>query len=409
MIFSSSNISGYEDILNRVYPPYTPYIENYSNFCFSDFIVANSGMGSNIFSDNSYKRGKLLNEKSFDERNNLLFEKTISYDENLINTFSFYQSYTRKINNYSIDNNYYHLFSSKKDFKIVRFLPKSEIISTYDTAGNHIDETINYSYNNNGFIKTIKNLSSNGDTNKTEFSYPSDVTTSLTSIPGLAMSFSDNYFYRDFNTDNSINSRKAEIIQTSYYKNNVLNSYKRNRYDIYNAVTNFNNFISPRSIILGKGSIETQSLINIDNYDIDFNPVQHTTQNGTNVSVIWGYNKTKIIAKIENMMFSNISAETITNLQILSNTDFDNCKTSTCNEQILRNALNDLRTTLATSYPNARVTTYTHDPLVGVTSVTDPKTDVQYYTYDTFQRLIKVEDKNGKILTENEYNYKPQN
>jgi YD repeat-containing protein len=58
-------------------------------------------------------------------------------------------------------------------------------------------------------------------------------------------------------------------------------------------------------------------------------------------------------------------------------------------------------------YPlNAQMTTYTYDPLIGVTSITDAKGDTITYTYDSFGRLQNVKDKDGNILSENEYHYK---
>lgn len=47
---------------------------------------------------------------------------------------------------------------------------------------------------------------------------------------------------------------------------------------------------------------------------------------------------------------------------------------------------------------NAQVTTYTYDPLVGVTSVTDTKNLITYYEYDDFQRLMNIKDKDGNII-----------
>lgn len=58
-------------------------------------------------------------------------------------------------------------------------------------------------------------------------------------------------------------------------------------------------------------------------------------------------------------------------------------------------------------YPSdAQMTTYTYDPLNGITSVTDPSNFTVYYDYDAFGRLKFVKDKDGFIEKMNEYNYK---
>jgi len=60
-------------------------------------------------------------------------------------------------------------------------------------------------------------------------------------------------------------------------------------------------------------------------------------------------------------------------------------------------------------YPvNALMSTYTYDPLVGVTSSTDAKNQTTYYEYDGFQRLLNIRDHNGNILKSYDYNYAPQ-
>ena len=65
-------------------------------------------------------------------------------------------------------------------------------------------------------------------------------------------------------------------------------------------------------------------------------------------------------------------------------------------------ALNGLRSSL----PNALVTTYVHFPLVGVSTITDPKGDITTYTYDDSNRLKNIKDKNGNVLSEYIYQYK---
>jgi len=60
-------------------------------------------------------------------------------------------------------------------------------------------------------------------------------------------------------------------------------------------------------------------------------------------------------------------------------------------------------------YPSdAEMTTYTYDPLVGVTSSTDAKGETTYYEYDPAQRLINVKDQDGNIVKHLNYHYQGQ-
>lgn len=55
-------------------------------------------------------------------------------------------------------------------------------------------------------------------------------------------------------------------------------------------------------------------------------------------------------------------------------------------------------------YPSAaQMITYTYDPLVGMTSITDEKGKISFYEYDNFKRLKNVKDQNGNIVKSYEY------
>lgn len=136
-----------------------------------------------------------------------------------------------------------------------------------------------------------------------------------------------------------------------------------------------------------------------DSYDDKHNLTQFHRDGGMYTAIIWGYNKTLPVAKIENLQYSQIPSNIITAIQQASDSD---------NESNLLTQFNTLRASLS-SMPNVMITTYTHKPLIGVSTITDPRGDRKTFEYDSSNRLKLVRDNNGNIITENDYHYKPQN
>lgn len=58
---------------------------------------------------------------------------------------------------------------------------------------------------------------------------------------------------------------------------------------------------------------------------------------------------------------------------------------------------------------DAQMTTYTHEPLIGVTSISDANNRPEYYIYDSFGRLEMVKDFEGNIIKKNDYHYRENN
>lgn len=119
---------------------------------------------------------------------------------------------------------------------------------------------------------------------------------------------------------------------------------------------------------------------------------------GNPVTIIWDYNQTQPIAKIEGAKLSDIPQGLITN--IVNASDYSNPSYSESN---LIDQLDAFRVGL----PGYQISTYTYKPLIGVSSITPPSGIREIYIYDTANRLQAVKDVNGNVLKEYEYHYKP--
>ncbi|MDQ0477486.1 hypothetical protein [Chryseobacterium sp. MDT2-18] len=122
---------------------------------------------------------------------------------------------------------------------------------------------------------------------------------------------------------------------------------------------------------------------------------------GTSAAIIWGYNDTQPVAKIEGATYAQVSGF-ITDIVNYSNTDAS--VGSDISEQDLIDKLDAFRK--RTELANFQITTYTYDPLIGVKSITPPNGIREVYIYDTANRLKEVKDISGNILKQFEYNYK---
>lgn len=132
-------------------------------------------------------------------------------------------------------------------------------------------------------------------------------------------------------------------------------------------------------------------------YSCDGKLLEYKTKDGVYVSQIWGYNGAFVIAELHNIRYTEIDQQILTNLISASNlTDLN------YNENNIRNFVDNLRT----AHPDVKIKSYTFNPLVGMTSMTDVNGRDEFYEYDIFNRLYRIKDHSGLILKEYNYNYK---
>ncbi|WP_264509586.1 hypothetical protein [Flavobacterium sp. N1719] len=154
----------------------------------------------------------------------------------------------------------------------------------------------------------------------------------------------------------------------------------------------------PSVIQTAKGGLALENKIRYNRYDTYGNPLEVQQENGMLISYIYGYHNTQVVAKIENLAYTSIPANLITAIQNATDA-------ATYSESAVLSALDALRNDSALA--NSMVTTVTHIPLVGVSTMTTPNGIRIKYHYDSMNRLEKVTDHEGNIVTENSYNYRP--
>lgn len=169
---------------------------------------------------------------------------------------------------------------------------------------------------------------------------------------------------------------------------------------LYGTFTKGNKvLVLPRAVQTIKGiqttSNQFEEKIQFHDYDKFGNSIESSKKDNTHTVYLWGYNYTKPIAKIENATYSQVmsslgksNSETLEYLQNYS-------------EELLKNEIQKIRSNLG----NAMVTSYIYKPLVGITSIIDPRGTLISYEYDDLNRLKKIKDQDQNIIEEYCYGY----
>lgn len=335
-----------------------------------------------LYNDRSIERGKLESKYVYNNANTLVLKEEYLYNTDS-SRFLQNSQYAAASNAWWYGGKQYYYSDFLTEKKVTEYYNSGSLVtsekSTYISAPNY--DSIIMS-NQDVLNKSSTTSSVNDEIIETEYNYPWQ-----------------NYLATSTEYLNFKNANIMHPIREIQYRNFVKLSEK---FTLFAKDASTNSLMLPKSIYGAKFPNLFPNITDIGNlekthtydlYDSKGNILQMTPENGVPLSIIWGYNKSKPIAKIENALYASISTSDITNLQTLSDTG---------TEANLITALNTLRSSL----PNAMITTYTHKPLIGVSTITDSKGDVKNYFYDSNGRLKTVKDKEGNIITENQYHYK---
>lgn len=318
---------------------------------------------------------------------------------------------------------------------ICPWIYKTQVLETlYDDAGlNPMAVTTNFFYDNpiHRQLTRTELINSEGKISKTVNKYPQDKNqiSGLSAVASLAI---DSLVKKN---------RITTIVESEEYTNGVFNSRLRTNFKVWSPA-----IVSPENV-----QFQTQSAVGLENriqftgYDINGNVLENSKIEGMPTAYLWGYKKKYPIAEVLNAKSNTIFFEGFE--EGAGNTIYDNSRTGhysfsgTYNKTLsglnngtytlsywsktgsiwapitvdnipvtagsyaiaLTGQIDDVR-----FYPyGAQMTTYTYQPLVGMTSSTDSKGQTTYYEYDGLLRLKTVKDQNLHIVKSYEYHYKP--
>lgn len=249
--------------------------------------------------------------------------------------------------------------------------------TSYDSSGNSMTETMEKTFNqDNNNLMSEKRTSADGTVSETVYQYAAEKNN--TKLLGANM----------FSVPLEV-TQKQDGVQIGKLET---------RYD------QSGNYFPSSVQSFGINNVITGEQTN-DIYDTMGNVLQTTNKAGVPTAIIWGYDRTQPIAKIEglgyNTMLALMGQSDASGLEIVQKSNQDISSTDNTNEQLLRDALETFRK--KPEFKNYLITTYTYDPLIGVKSVTSPNGFTEYYFYDNQNRLIRVEDANHNVIRENKY------
>jgi hypothetical protein len=185
-----------------------------------------------------------------------------------------------------------------------------------------------------------------------------------------------------FDGFNNINSQPSYLPKNAYkmHLSNPVSSINFSRLD-GDRKFDYNLFVYKRPELEFVGYNDEGNLLEMKDYG------------NVSTSYVWGYRNRLPIAEIKNATYATIATE-------LTASTVNNLKNNVVSESVIRSTINQLRTGI-----DRKVTAYTHDPIFGVKSVTDPSNITNYFDLDGLGRLKTIKDKDGFILKNYGYQY----
>jgi hypothetical protein len=247
------------------------------------------------------------------------------------------------------------------------------------TYGSVLETAKKFSYNSNYLLKTEETINSQNETLKKEYKRASDYP--VTNVQTRFMLKSDVNLVSP--TIEEITWRNGKVVAASanfYSLYNLMSTYEYN--------PNLGSFVYLNQALNdGQTAFQTPYEIktNITSFSSLYKPQEYTNQDGVTHSFIWGYSGMLPIVHGVGIKYNKL-------LQA-----HNNSLLSANYETALRSDPSTL---------GGQVTSYTHNPLIGISKITDPLGLKKTFQYDLFGRLKKVLDEDDNTIEQYDYNLK---
>lgn len=340
-------------------------------------------------------RGLLQSKKIYDASGQLLKVISNDYQENpelmeqsVYNKLSIQNKFV-SMSTYGQSNHFANMFNGRHsilEFGEIRsyfpYLRNSTTTNKYDTGDYTESLLVKKMSPHNMQVTDLIRSNSNGDSNTVKKYYVTD---------------SDVFQYLTADQIATLNLMKEhnriELVMLETKESNISTGKKLNTFIINN-----NKSLLESTKVVKDNSSAFYTVAQYHSYDSKGNPIEVSEQDGIHIVYLWGYNYSRPIAKIENATYNEVMSAlgrgANDNLSYLQN----------YTESQIQTEIDKARTN--TNLDKAQVTTYTYKPLIGVSTITDPRGEKITYHYDNFNRLEFVKDSNGNILKEHKYRYK---
>ena len=356
----------------------------------------------NNFTSKELERGLLKQIEVYNSDGSIIKKTENIYNnnpnryDNYVKTIDIYQLPTaNNLNMDYINLGYYLRYVSNKIYTFYPYL-QSSTDTIYDVNGlNPVTSVTNYKYDSNYNLMTEKEIfDSKNNTILSKTKYPFDYSTSTDINSDMKAKYMLNYPIenRTLKNGNIINGTGYTY---AYFGNNI----KPNNKYVFLAkspISDVNLIVPGSSYSINSNMLKSEIYDYYDNGNV--RQVNNLNSN-INIVYLWSYKSQYPIAEIKNATLAEVASIVTSNFSVLSIDALSNQQIP--NETKLKDG------TLQRALPNAQVTTYTYKPLVGMTSSTDPRGITTYYEYDGFGRLKYTKDKDGQIIQNFSYHYKP--